>query len=96
MESPVSSVTAAVRPFATWQTEAIVDYARDAAVRGDIETLSYCLGELSPGHRTGVLTAWLDIIEFGKSLGITPVDWLEPLRLPVALRRKPSVSTIFT
>ncbi len=64
------------RPYSSWETEEIVKHARDAAVAGDIETLSYCLGELSPKYRNGTLTAWLDIIEFGKTLGITPIDWL--------------------
>jgi hypothetical protein len=73
----VCSMKPAVSLFASWQTEEIVKHARDAAVRGDIETLSYCLGALSPGHRSGAVTDWLDIIEFGRSLGITPVDWLE-------------------
>ena len=71
------SMKPATSSFASWQTEEIVKHAREAAVRGDIEILSYCLGALSPGHRSGAVTDWLDIIEFGKSLGITPVDWLE-------------------
>ena len=66
-----------VRPFFSWTTEEIEKYARDAALAGDIETLSYCLTELSPKYRSDALTAWLNITEFGKSLGIAPIEWLE-------------------
>jgi hypothetical protein len=65
------------RPFASWKTEDIEKRARDAAAKGDIETFSYCLAELSPQHRNIDLTAWLDINEHARKLGMEPIDWLE-------------------
>lgn len=63
--------------FLSWQTEDIVKHACDAAFEGDLETLSYCLAALSPKHRSGTLTEWLDVIEFAQTLGMEPVSWLE-------------------
>lgn len=65
------------RPYSTWKTEEIEQYALEAARVGDIETLSYCLDELSPKYRTDALTPWLNIVEYGKQLGVQPVEWLE-------------------
>jgi hypothetical protein len=65
------------RPFSSWKTEEIEKQAYNAATEGDIESLSYCLAELSPKHRNIDLTAWLNIIEFAQKLGLHPVDWLE-------------------
>ncbi len=65
------------RPFSSWKTEEIVKHAYDAAAKGDIETLSYCLAELSPKHRNIDLTTWLNIIEFAQKRGLDPIDWLE-------------------
>lgn len=65
------------RPFSSWRIEEIVTHARNAAVAGDIETLSYCLAELSPKHRDMALTASLNIIEFAQNAGLIPIDWLE-------------------
>jgi hypothetical protein len=65
------------RPFSSWKTIEIVKYAYSAAAEGDIESLSYCLAELSPGRRGLDLTTWLDINESAQKHGIYPVDWLE-------------------
>ena len=64
------------RRFAAWKTEYIEKYAQEAALAGDIETLSYCLGELSPKYRDDALIPWLNITEYGKKLSIQPVEWL--------------------
>lgn len=63
--------------FFSWKSEEVVKHARNAAIEGDIETLSYCLAALSPKHRSGALTACLDVIEFAQTLGLEPIDWLE-------------------
>ncbi len=63
--------------FSTWKTEEIEKHAYNAASKRDIETLSYCLAELSPKHRNIDLTAWLNITEFAQKLGLFPIDWLE-------------------
>ena len=71
------SMKSVIRPDSSWKTEDIEKLALDAARSGDIETLSYCLDELSPKYRTDALTPWLNIIEYGKTVGIQPVEWLE-------------------
>lgn len=63
--------------FLSWTTEEIEQHACDAANKGDIETVSYCLAALSPKYRSGALTACLNITEFAQGLGIVPVNWLE-------------------
>ena len=65
------------RPYSSWETGDIVKHAGDAAGKGDIESLSYCLSELSPRYRNIDLTTWLDITESARKLGIYPIDWLE-------------------
>ncbi|MGD9143256.1 MAG: hypothetical protein PVG61_05370 [Dehalococcoidia bacterium] len=62
--------------YSFWKTEDIENHAREAALEGDIETLSYCLDALSPKYRTDTLTLWLNIIEYGKQMCIQPVEWL--------------------
>jgi len=71
------SIQPACRPFSSWSTEEVEKHAYDAASEGDIETLSYCLAELSPKHRNIDLTTWLNITEFAQKLGLEPIDWLE-------------------
>ena len=61
----------------SWTTENVEKHAFNAAVEGDIETLSYCLAALSPKHRSGALTACLNITEFAQKLGLEPINWLE-------------------
>jgi hypothetical protein len=73
----MASLKPEYRPFSSWKTDKIEKHAYDAAAKGDIVTLSYCLAELSPRHRNIDLTAWLNIIEFAQKLGIEPIDWLE-------------------
>jgi hypothetical protein len=63
--------------FSSWTTDEVVKYACNAAIEGDIETVSYCLAALSPKYRSGALTACLDITEFAQKLGLDPIDWLE-------------------
>ncbi len=63
--------------FSSWQTRDVVERACKAAGEGDIETLSYCLAALSPKHREDALTAYLNVNEYAKKLGIEPIDWLE-------------------
>ena len=63
--------------FLSWQTEDIVKHACDAALEGNLEILSYCLAALSPKHRSGTLTQWLDVIEYAQTLGMEPISWLE-------------------
>jgi hypothetical protein len=65
------------RPFSSLSVEEIDKYARNAAVDGDIETLSYCLAELSPKHRDMALATSLKIIDFSQKAGLIPIDWLE-------------------
>jgi hypothetical protein len=67
----------AFRPFFSQSTEEVEKQAYKAAKKGDLETLSYCLAELSPKHRNIELTAWLNITEFAQKLGLHPIDWLE-------------------
>jgi hypothetical protein len=64
-------------PFSSWKTADVEKRACNAATEGDVETLSYCLAALSPKYRSDALSAWLNVIEFGKTLGLEPVDWLE-------------------
>jgi hypothetical protein len=66
-----------ISPFASWTTEEIEKYACDAAIKGDIETVSYCLAALSPKYRNNTLKSWMNITEFAQSQGIYPIDWLE-------------------
>ena len=63
--------------FFSWKTEEVEKHAYKAASEGDIETLSYCLAGLSPKHRSGTLTAYLNVTEFAQKLGLEPIDWLE-------------------
>ena len=65
------------RTFSSWKTEDIVKHAYKSAGESDIETLSYCMAELSPKHRGIDLSVWLDIIEFAQKHGVEPIDWLE-------------------
>jgi len=65
------------QPFSSWKTEEVEKYACEAARKGDIETLSYCLAGLSPKHRSGTLTAYLNVTEFAQKLGLEPIAWLE-------------------
>jgi hypothetical protein len=67
----------AYQTFLSWQTEDIVKHACDAALNDDLETLSYCLAALSPKHRSGTLTDWLDVIEYAQTLGMEPMSWLD-------------------
>jgi hypothetical protein len=67
----------AYQSFLSWKTEDIVRRACNAATEDDLETLSYCLAALSPKHRSGTLTEWLDIIEYAQTLGLEPINWLE-------------------
>jgi len=73
----MDSTKPACRPFSSWKTEEVEKHAYNAASEGDIETLSYCLAELSPKHRNMELTACLNIIEFAQKQGLQPIDWLE-------------------
>jgi hypothetical protein len=73
----MDSTKTVCRPFSPWKTEEVEKHAYNAASEGDIETLSYCLAELSPKHRNIDLTVWLNITEFAQKLGLQPVDWLE-------------------
>lgn len=73
----MGSTKPAYPSFSSWQTQDIVKHACNAANKGDIETLSYCLAALSPEHREDALTAWLNVTEYSQKLGIEPVDWLE-------------------
>ena len=65
------------RPFFSWKTQDVIEHAHNAAIKGDLETLSYCLAALSPKHRSDALTACLDVTEFAQKLGLEPIDWLE-------------------
>jgi len=67
----------AYHSFFSWKTEEVVKHACNAALEGDIETVSYCLAALSPKYRSGALTAYLDIIEFAQTVGPDPINWLE-------------------
>ena len=67
----------AYQSFLSWQTEDIVKHACDAALKGELETLSYCLAALSPKYRSGTLTEWLDVIEYAQTLGLEPINWLD-------------------
>ena len=71
------SVKTAHQSFSSWTTERVEKHAYEAARKGDIEALSYCLAELSPKHRNMDLTAWLNITEFAQKRGLQPIDWLE-------------------
>ena len=73
----MNSVTPPFRPFFSRSTEEVEKHAYKAAKKGDLETLSYCLAELSPKHRNIELSAWLNITEFAQKLGLQPIDWLE-------------------
>ena len=73
----MESVKPAYRPFLSWSTSRVEKHAYQAARKGDIETFSYCLVELSPKYRNIELTAWLNITEFAQTLGLQPIDWLE-------------------
>ena len=64
------------RPFSSLNTEEIEKHACDAALAGDLETLSYYLAELSPKHRENTLTAWMNVTEFAQTLGLYPIVWL--------------------
>ncbi len=63
--------------FASWETKEVEKHACDAAEKGDIETLSYCLAELSPKHRNNTLAEWLNVTGYGQKVGLEPVEWLE-------------------
>lgn len=63
--------------FSSWTTDEVVKHARNAAVEGDIETVSYCLAAMTPKYRSGTLTACLNITEFAQKLGLDPIEWLE-------------------
>ncbi|HEY96606.1 MAG TPA: hypothetical protein G4O16_00285 [Dehalococcoidia bacterium] len=67
----------ALQSFSSWTNERVEKQAYEAARKGDIEALSYCLAELSPKHRNIDLTAWLNITEFAQKRKLHPVDWLE-------------------
>jgi hypothetical protein len=84
-ERHMDSIQPAYRIFSSWKTEEVIKHAYQAAKKGDIESLSYCLAELSPKHRNIALTDWLNITEFAHTLGLQPVDWLE--RAAEATRR---------
>ncbi len=71
------SIGAVYRPFFSWKTKEVEKRAYNAAIKGELETLSYCLAELSPKHRSQALTEWLSVTEFIKTLGLEPIDWLE-------------------
>jgi hypothetical protein len=71
------SVKTAHQSFSSWTTERVEKHAYEAAKKGDIEALSYCLAELSPRHRNIDLTAWLNITEFAQKRKLHPIDWLE-------------------
>jgi hypothetical protein len=58
-------------------TGEVEEQAYRAVEKGDLETLSYCLAELSPKHRNIELTTWLNITEFAQKRGLHPIDWLE-------------------
>lgn len=73
----MDSVNPTYRPFYSWKTEEVEKHAYQAAKKGDIESLSYCLAELSPRHRNIDLTAWLNITDFAHAQGLQPIDWLE-------------------
>jgi hypothetical protein len=73
----MASQKPAYHTFSLWKTEEIERHANDAAAKGDIESLSYCLAELSPRRRNTDLTTWLNINESARKLGLYPVDWLE-------------------
>lgn len=73
----MSSTKSEYRPYSSWETGEIVKHANYAVNKGDIESLSYCLSELSPRHRNIDLTTWLDITESAQKRGLYPVDWLE-------------------
>ena len=73
----MDSVQSVRSPFSSWSIEEIENLARNAAADGDIETLSYCLAELSPKHRDMALAASLNIIAFAQRFGLRPIDWLE-------------------
>jgi hypothetical protein len=70
-------IKAAYQSFFSWKTENIIKHACDAASNDDLETLSYCLAALSPKHRSGTLTEWLDVIEYAQTLGLEPINWLD-------------------
>lgn len=63
--------------LSSWTIEDIEKYARNAAAAGDLESLSYCLGALSPRHRSGTLTACLNVIDYAQQFGLIPINWLE-------------------
>jgi hypothetical protein len=73
----LDSLKSVYGPFASWKTEEIIKHAYDAVDKGDIEAFSYCLSELSPGHRNIDLTAWLNITDYARKKGMEPIDWLE-------------------
>ena len=64
------SAKPANQSFSSWNTEDVEKHAYEAAEKGDIESLSYCLAELSPKHRNIALTAWLNITEFAQERGL--------------------------
>ncbi len=71
------SVKQAHQSFSSWKTERVEKQAYEAARKGDIETFSYCVAELSPKYRNIDLTAWLNITEFAQERGLHPIDWLD-------------------
>ena len=73
----MDSARPADQPFSSWSTGEVERHAYEAAEKGDLESLSYCLAELSPKHRTIDLTAWLNITEYAQKLGLRPIDWLD-------------------
>jgi hypothetical protein len=73
----MDSKTPSYPSFSSWKTQYVVEQAYKAADEGDIETLSYCLAALSPKHREDALTAWLNVTEYAKKMGLEPVEWLE-------------------
>ena len=68
---------ASYRPFLACKTKEIEKHACDAARKGDIENLSYCLAELSPKHRTRAISTWMNVTEFAQTLGLEPIEWLD-------------------
>jgi len=73
----MDSMKPAYQSYSSWTTVEVERHAYEAARKGDIEALNYCLAELSPKHRNIELTAWLEITEFAQKRGLQPIDWLE-------------------
>ena len=87
----MNPVKTAHQSFSSWTTERVEKHAYEAARKGDIEALSYCLTELSPKHRNLDLTAWLNITEFAQKRGLQPINWLEKAA-EITSRFKPKTS----